>query len=318
MVYSSELSDGPIEPAATDAAPARRPIISDELVDKVLGITEMNRKEAERENGKGKGKEKGKGKVPGKGKEKARKPKKCAKANSSSSGSEGEVEVVDEVAEVDPGGEVVASLTFHASPCLQQEESNATGLAVELTSSRAHRTSLHSSTSAQTFIVPPEANPASASNWSRHLRHDCKKFPPSLMYETWLEQHEAGEGEPQTMGCTGSLQSWVVKNSVAVEQAKKQPLTRRRWREVFVKGLIEDDLPFTFGEKSGMRKVFATILPKGYKVPDRKMVRRDLDTLHAAMVSKRVKPDFADSFLRPVTRGEIEGVSQGTGRIRLN
>ncbi|CDO77468.1 hypothetical protein BN946_scf184902.g2 [Trametes cinnabarina] len=68
-----------------------------------------------------------------------------------------------------------------------------------------------------------------------------------------------------------------------VEEGRKSPvkeLTRKGFREHFVKGLIEDDLPYTFGSRKGMSRCFKYILPKGFKVPDRMMVWRDLSILH--------------------------------------
>lgn len=63
------------------------------------------------------------------------------------------------------------------------------------------------------------------------------------------------------------------------ENPEKQ-VTRKGFREFFVKGIVEDDLPYTFGEGNGMSRCFTYILPKGYKVPNRTMVRRDLHLLH--------------------------------------
>lgn len=69
-------------------------------------------------------------------------------------------------------------------------------------------------------------------------------------------------------------------------------VTPRGFREVFTKGVIQDDLPFTFGSKGGMKKAFNYILPKGYKVPGATMVRRDLNLMHGAIYDTKVKADY--------------------------
>lgn len=66
----------------------------------------------------------------------------------------------------------------------------------------------------------------------------------------------------------------------------KQELTKRRFREMFVKGIIEDDLPFSFGEREGMNRCFQMVLPQGYNVPNRAMVRCDLRILYDRLDEK--------------------------------
>ncbi len=55
-----------------------------------------------------------------------------------------------------------------------------------------------------------------------------------------------------------------------------QEVTKKGFRMHFVKGIVEDDLPFTFGEGKCMSCCFKYVLPKTCKVPARTMVRHDL------------------------------------------
>ena len=63
-------------------------------------------------------------------------------------------------------------------------------------------------------------------------------------------------------------------------------VTKRGFREKWVMGIIEDDSPYSLGEKSGMKKVLDYILPKGLTVPSHQTVRRDLDVLYDKLDSK--------------------------------
>jgi hypothetical protein len=69
------------------------------------------------------------------------------------------------------------------------------------------------------------------------------------------------------------------------EHPAKQ-LTRKAWRESLVKGIVEDDLPYSLVEKRGMRQMFTLILPTGYPLPSHQTVRRDIDRLYEGMNKK--------------------------------
>jgi hypothetical protein len=56
-------------------------------------------------------------------------------------------------------------------------------------------------------------------------------------------------------------------------------VTSNGFQEHLVKGLIKDDLPYSLGEKPGMRKLFGYLLPRGIPCPSHQTVRRDLDIL---------------------------------------
>jgi len=53
-----------------------------------------------------------------------------------------------------------------------------------------------------------------------------------------------------------------------------------------VKGIVEDDLPYSLGEKSGMSKLFNYLLPRGILTPSHQTVRRDLDVLYDKLDDK--------------------------------
>lgn len=70
-----------------------------------------------------------------------------------------------------------------------------------------------------------------------------------------------------------------------IEHPAKQ-LTRKTWRETLVKGIVEDDLPYSLVEKRGMKQTFTLILPTGYSLPSRQTVRHDIDRLYEGMNKK--------------------------------
>jgi hypothetical protein len=63
-------------------------------------------------------------------------------------------------------------------------------------------------------------------------------------------------------------------------------VTKKGFREKWVMGIIEDDLPYSLGEKVGMKKVLAYILPRSLSAPSHQTVRRDLDILYQRLDDK--------------------------------
>jgi hypothetical protein len=63
-------------------------------------------------------------------------------------------------------------------------------------------------------------------------------------------------------------------------------VTSKGFREYLVKGIIEDDLPYSLGEKAGMSKLFEYVLPRGITTPSHQTVRRDLDILYEKLNEK--------------------------------
>jgi hypothetical protein len=72
-------------------------------------------------------------------------------------------------------------------------------------------------------------------------------------------------------------------------------VTRKGFREHLVKGIIEDDLPYSFGEKAGMKKLFVYLLPSSIKPPSHQTVRHDLDLLYTVLDDK-VNEELRVSF----------------------
>jgi hypothetical protein len=60
----------------------------------------------------------------------------------------------------------------------------------------------------------------------------------------------------------------------------ERTVTSKGFGERLVKGIIEDDLPYSLGEKSGMSKLFDYLLPCGISTPSHQTVQRDLDILY--------------------------------------
>ena len=116
----------------------------------------------------------------------------------------------------------------------------------------------------------------------------CKAVPAA---ESWAAFQAArnGTGRPEMSG-TGDSAAKVV----GIEgqrtfmdhftarglQNPERTVTSKGFRERLVKGIIEDDLPYSLGEKSGMSKLFDYLLPRGISTPSHQTVRRDLDILY--------------------------------------
>lgn len=118
------------------------------------------------------------------------------------------------------------------------------------------------------------------SNLTSHMKA-CDKIPATESYKEWKSRGYTiltTRRDASTMQVDGSGR--------LVEEQISGPVTQREFRELYVKGLVMDDLPFSFGEKKGMGRVFVRLLPKGVTVPLRNMARRDLDDLHSALVGR--------------------------------
>jgi len=66
----------------------------------------------------------------------------------------------------------------------------------------------------------------------------------------------------------------------------EKKVTRKGFREFMVKGIVEDDLPYSLGEKGGMSKLFEYVLPRGFAIPSHQTVRHDLDILYEKLNTK--------------------------------
>ena len=147
---------------------------------------------------------------------------------------------------------------------------------------RAHRTSPRTPgcTTHEHEKLPLPAS----SNFLSHLK-SCKRLPKHVSYDSWLSAktaRAAGEGISAATPLSGlSAQRSIMSDFIArgVANPEKPSVSKKGFREHFVKGIVEDDLPFNFGEKGGMEKCFLYVLPEGYKVPSRSTVGRDVNLL---------------------------------------
>jgi hypothetical protein len=52
----------------------------------------------------------------------------------------------------------------------------------------------------------------------------------------------------------------------------EKTVMKKGFHELLVKGIVEDDLPYSFGEKSGMSKLFKYLLPYSFVIPSHQTV----------------------------------------------
>jgi hypothetical protein len=121
----------------------------------------------------------------------------------------------------------------------------------------------------------------------------CKSVPA---VESWAsfqvarnstEGPEMGGGEESAakVGGIEAQRTFMDRFSAHGLQNPEKTVTGKGFRERLVKGIIEDDLPYSLGEKSGMSKLFDYLLPRGISTPHQ-TVRRDLDVLYAKLDGK--------------------------------
>lgn len=136
------------------------------------------------------------------------------------------------------------------------------------------------------------------SNFVSHMKV-CPHLPAGESYAAWVARgYTALEVVASKDGVR--LPSGDAGDGIGIEHEKVREVTQRGFRELFVKAVLQDDLPFSFGENEGMNKVFSYILPDGITVPHKNMVRRDLDLLHAALMkSVDISIEVRSRFLFP-------------------
>jgi hypothetical protein len=104
-----------------------------------------------------------------------------------------------------------------------------------------------------------------------------------IVHLSWC--HRGGAGEDHPGDNTAVNQDPMVPHSGVFAQHKMmrgcsqhglehpaQRVTKKGWRERFVKVLIHDDLAFWLGEGEGMRDILTYILPGGYMIPSHQTV----------------------------------------------
>jgi hypothetical protein len=108
----------------------------------------------------------------------------------------------------------------------------------------------------------------------------CRSIPSEWRWDAYKAQDggdiEAGSedvGMEAQRGLMDGFITWGLQNPA------KSQVTSRGFQEHLVKGIIEDDHAYSLGEKPGMKKVFAYLLPQGILAPSHQTVQRDLDVL---------------------------------------
>jgi hypothetical protein len=122
-----------------------------------------------------------------------------------------------------------------------------------------------------------------SSNFISHLGK-CKGIPGNHSFKLWSQQEDgnatATQPQPHTSESRISAQHQFLQSYTqhGLENPAKE-VTRRGWRQHFVKGIVKYDLPFSLGEKGGMKKLFTYVLPHGYTIPGHTTVQHGLTLL---------------------------------------
>jgi hypothetical protein len=128
-----------------------------------------------------------------------------------------------------------------------------------------------------------------SSNFISHSRI-CKLVPVAQKWAAY-EAHngadivETGAGESGDKSVEGQWTFMEHFSAWGLQNPAKE-VTSKGFRECLVKGIIEDDLPYLFGEKAGMLKLFKYLLPHGISTPSHQTIRRDLDVLYEKLDEK--------------------------------
>lgn len=133
------------------------------------------------------------------------------------------------------------------------------------------------------------------SNIISHPASDCKHVPSESTFEAWqraeiLRKSGVAVSTPTPDGPTERQRQVMVQwGARAIENPQREEVTQKTFRERYVKALVEDDLPFGFGHKGGMKKLFHFVLPKEITVPSASTVSRDLVRLWTAVDANLTK-----------------------------
>lgn len=137
------------------------------------------------------------------------------------------------------------------------------------------------------------------SNFISHF-DTCAGLPKNKNFEAFIEAEECAKHGPVAPtkqaafsgttdvddGDEGTTARSRLVLSKFVASGNENPaieVTQKGFRELFVRAVIEDDLPFLLGEKPGISRLLTYLLPSHYAIPTRKTVRRDLDLLYSKL-----------------------------------
>ena len=88
-----------------------------------------------------------------------------------------------------------------------------------------------------------------------------------------------GDSAAKVVGIEGQ-QTFMDHFTARGLQNPERTVISKGFHKRLVKGIIEDDLPYSLGKKSGMSELFDYLLPRGISTPSHQTVRRDLDILY--------------------------------------
>jgi len=95
-----------------------------------------------------------------------------------------------------------------------------------------------------------------------------------------------GVGETVVVSDIEAQQALMQNFSAHGLENPAKSVMKRGFCEKWVMGIIKDDLPYSLGEKLGMKKVLNYILPKGLTSPSHQTVHHDLDVLYEKLDDK--------------------------------
>lgn len=129
-----------------------------------------------------------------------------------------------------------------------------------------------------------------SSNFIAHSQA-CKSIPAAKTWARFQIQDGAETDGDRDIGA-GSNSGIQAQRTLMHEfgvrglEYPEKNVTRKGFREHLVKGIVEDDLPYSFGEKGGMKKLFEYVLPCGFGTPSHQTVRQDIDLLYDQLNEK--------------------------------
>ena len=127
-----------------------------------------------------------------------------------------------------------------------------------------------------------------ASNFISHSEK-CLKVPFTKTWATYKAAQggvDLGDGETVAVSSIDAQRAMMQSFSARGLENPVKSVTKRGFRENWVMGIIEDDSPYSLGEKSGMKKVLDYVLPKGLIAPSHQTVCHDLDVLYDKLDEK--------------------------------
>ena len=116
----------------------------------------------------------------------------------------------------------------------------------------------------------------------------CKSIPAGETWVAFQAGHNGAGGavigvyRDSAAKVAGVEAQWAFMDRFSVQglQNPEKTITNKGFWEQLVKGIVEDDLPYSLGEKLGMLKLFNYLLPCGISTPSHQTVWCDLSVLY--------------------------------------